>query len=330
MNHRRDDIQFRDRRRLVGLLGGAALAPLAVAGVPLPPWPMRALASPPTTHRIAVGSFEITVVSDGDVTLPLDFLLPGRSRDEISALYLANGGNLPANAAALRGEVNVTVVKTPDATIVIDCGGGTDFMPTTGRYATNLEAAGITADSVTHVVFTHAHADHFWGVIDPFDDASRFQKARHVMPAAELEYWRRPNIANEVPDAMRGMALGIVRRLDGLRERIEAVKPGAEIVPGVALVDTAGHTPGHVSVAISSGAEQILVGGDVLTNPFVSFAKPDWTWGPDVEPDRAAAARKRTLDMLATDRIRLLGYHLPWPGIGRVERNHSGYRFVQS
>ncbi|NJM55186.1 MAG: MBL fold metallo-hydrolase [Verrucomicrobiae bacterium] len=160
----------------------------------------QASAATPTTHRIGLGPFEITVVSDGEVTLPLDFLLPGKSRDEVSALYRAQGGELAANATALRGEVNVTVVKTQDATIVIDCGGGTDFMPTTGRFAANLEAAGIAPDSVTHVVFTHAHADHFWGVFDPFDDATRFSKARHVMPAAEIDYWQRPNIENEVPE----------------------------------------------------------------------------------------------------------------------------------
>ncbi|NJM55185.1 MAG: MBL fold metallo-hydrolase [Verrucomicrobiae bacterium] len=78
-----------------------------------------------------------------------------------------------------------------------------------------------------------------------------------------------------------------MRRLGGLRERLETVKPGAEIVPGVTLVDTGGHTPGHVSVLITSGTQKLLIGGDVLTNPIVSFAKPDWRWGPDVEADRA-------------------------------------------
>jgi hypothetical protein len=33
--------------------------------------------------------------------------------------------------------------------------------------------------------------------------------------------------------------------------------------------------------------------------------------------------------MMATDRIPFLGYHLPWPGLGRVERAASAYRLVQ-
>jgi glyoxylase-like metal-dependent hydrolase (beta-lactamase superfamily II) len=94
------------------------------------------------------------------------------------------------------------------------------------------------------------------------------------------------------------------------------------------LVDTPGHTPGHVSVLITSGTERLLVGGDVLTQSIISFQKPDWPWGPDMDADRAVTSRKRTLDMLATDRIPLLGYHLPWPGRGRVERNVGAYRFV--
>jgi glyoxylase-like metal-dependent hydrolase (beta-lactamase superfamily II) len=107
-----------------------------------------------------------------------------------------------------------------------------------------------------------------------------------------------------------------------------ASKPGDEIAPGVTLIDTAGHTPGHVSVLLNSGGNQLLIGGDVLNQSVVSFAKPDWRWGADMDPELAIAARKRTLDMLATDRISLLGYHLPWPGLGRVERKDTAFRFI--
>lgn len=311
------------RRRALGMfLSGAGAAQLAPA---LAVWPRSAMATPATHHTMAVGSATVTVVSDGEITLPLSFVLPDREQKDIEALYAEHGQRFEV----LRGEINVTVVKSGAATILIDSGGGTEFMPGMGKFTENLEKAGIAPASVTHVVFTHAHADHLWGVIDPLDDASRFPNARHVMSEVEAAYWTKPGRENDVPDMLRGMTIGIARRMALLGDRIERIKPGIELVPGVALVDTAGHTPGHMSVMVGQGRDQLMIGGDVLTNPIVSFARPDWPWGSDADKDLAISTRRRTLDRLATDRVQLLGYHLPWPGAGLIERNGTAYRFVQ-
>jgi glyoxylase-like metal-dependent hydrolase (beta-lactamase superfamily II) len=278
----------------------------------------------PAAHSFKLGSFDVTVVSDGTMQLPLSFALPGKAQTDVEALYAANG----AKFEGINGQINVTVVKTGTAVIVIDAGGGADFMPTMGKFGDNLEAAGIAADTVTHVVFTHAHADHFWGILDPLDGSTRFPKAKHVITATEFEYWTKPGMETSVPEALRGVALGSARRLNEMAARLERVKADAEIIPGVTLLATPGHTPGHASVLLSSGGQHLLVGGDALTNPIVSFAKPDWPWGPDADQTQAANTRRRTLDMLATDKIQLLGYHLPWPGVGRVERKDAGFRYV--
>jgi glyoxylase-like metal-dependent hydrolase (beta-lactamase superfamily II) len=292
----------------------------AVAGTFAP----AAWAQVPSAHNIKVGSFDVTIVSDGTMQLPLSFALPGAAPADVEALYTANG----ATFDGLNGQINVTVVRTGSAVIVIDAGGGTDFMPTMGQFGDNLERAGIAAESVTHVVFTHAHADHLWGILDPLDGGTRFPKAKHIITATEFDTWTKPGMETTLPEALRGVALGSARRLKELAARLTQVKADAEIVPGVTLLATPGHTPGHASVLLSSGGQQLLVGGDVLTNPIVSFAKPDWPWGPDADQTQAAATRKRTLDMLATDKIQLLGYHLPWPGVGRVERKDTGFRYV--
>ncbi|MGL4440613.1 MAG: MBL fold metallo-hydrolase, partial [Bosea sp. (in: a-proteobacteria)] len=155
-----------------------------------------------------------------------------------------------------------------------------------------------------------------------------YPNAQHFMPAVELDFWRRPDVTSRVPEAFQAMASGTARRLKMIDDLIKPTKPGDEIAPGVTLVDTSGHTPGHVAVLLTSGADKLLIGGDVLTQNIVSFAKPDWRWGADMDAAKAAASRRRTLDMLATDRIALLGTHLPWPGMGRVERKDGAFRFV--
>lgn len=302
-----------DRRSLL-----AGLSTVALAGA------AGARPGATATHAFRVGDAEVTVVSDGTLSLGLSFALPRTSPEEAARLLRENG----LAADGFEAQTNVTLVHSGRELVLIDSGSGANFQATAGKLATHLEAAGIAPEAVTKVVFTHAHPDHLWGAIDEFDDGPRYPNATFAIAAAEWDYWTDPATVRAVPEALQGMAAGSARILKALEDRIERRRPGETIAPGMTLVDTAGHTPGHVSVLLESGSERLLLGGDVLTHSVVSFARPDWPWGTDVDPDRAAAARRRTLDMLATDRIPLLGYHLPWPGLGRAERKDAGFRFV--
>jgi glyoxylase-like metal-dependent hydrolase (beta-lactamase superfamily II) len=293
---------------LVALAGGAA-----VIGLPRPAF---------AVHGFSVGDFSVTVISDGSLSLPLSFILPDAERKDVEALL----GSGPALEAALVSQVNVALVKAGTSVLLVDTGAGPDFMPSLGKHADALDAAGIAAESVTHVLFTHAHADHLWGVIDPLDGGTRFPKARHLISGVERDFWLSADTETRVPDAMKGMAIGTAKRLKTISERLETIQAGSDILPGIQVIDTSGHTPGHLSVRLQSGGQSLLIGGDVLTHPKVSFERPDWRWGADIDADKGIAARRKSLDMLASERIALLGYHLPWPGLGRVERSGSGYR----
>ena len=83
-----------------------------------------------------------------------------------------------------------------------------------------------------------------------------------------------------------------------------------------------------MSVLIEDGGQRLIVGGDVLTNTAISFARPDWRIGADLDRDQGIATRQRLLDQLTTDRIPLIGFHLAWPGYGAVERAGTAYRFT--
>ncbi len=277
-----------------------------------------------TSHTVKVGAIEITVVSDGSFTQPLSVMLPGRPEAEVAAVFKTQGLAFDG----LKAEVNVTLIRSGGDLILIDAGAGPDFMPTLGRLADRLDAAGIKPEAITKVVFTHAHPDHFWGAIDPLGGGTLFEKARHMMTAPERDFWLDPNVESRAREAFKAMAIGTHRRLKSVAERIETVRPGQEIAPGVALIDTAGHSPGHVSVMVRSGSEQLLIGGDALLQSVISFAAPDWRWGPDMDAEKAVATRKVLLDRLASDKTSLIGTHLPWPGIGRVERKDLAFRFI--
>jgi glyoxylase-like metal-dependent hydrolase (beta-lactamase superfamily II) len=301
------------------VLGGLAAA---LGGGAAVPGGGAAAATAPATVR--VGAIGLMVVSDGTLSAPRAFALPGTPPAEIEALYRASGLEAPAQ---LVSQTNATLAKIGDDLVLIDAGSGPNFQPTAGKLSQNLEAAGIDPEKIAKVVFTHGHADHLWGALDDFEDEARFPNATYVIPAAEWDFWTAPDTPERVPDWLKGMARGSARVLKKIEAKVERRRSGETVAPGLTYVDTAGHTPGHMAVMVESGTERLLVGGDVLANPVVSFRRPDWPFGSDLDRDAGAMTRKRLLDRLAGDRIPFIGFHLPWPGIGRVARDGTAYRF---
>lgn len=301
------------RRAVLTGLGAALAAPVL---------PHRsAAAAAPARHTL--GAIEIMVVSDGTLSVPLSFSLPATPAAEVDALLAAH--KLPADGTV---QTNVTLVKTGDQLILIDAGSGPKFQQSAGKLSENLETAGIDPDKITKVVFTHGHADHLWGAIDDFDDGERFPNASYVVSADEWDFWTHPDTPSKVPDWLKGMALGSARILKQIEKKIERRKDGDSVAPGLIYVATPGHTPGHMAVMVESGKERLLVGGDVLSNNAISFVRPEWHIGSDFDRDQAVKTRKRLLDLLASERIPLIGFHLGWPGQGMVERTGAAYRFV--
>lgn len=306
-------------RRTMLRFGAAALAaPFGAAPIHAQP-PPRAAAH----YRFALGRREITVLSDGHLEFPAEFLARNVPETDVrSFLALRNLG-----PDRIRFHINVALVKTGDDYTLIDAGSGGTWEPTAGRLADSLEAAGIAPQSIGTVVISHAHPDHLWGLVDDFDDSLRFPRARYLVPAREFDFWTGREAA-AITGPLEGIAAGARRVFGRIASRAARFKPGGEITPGIAAIDTAGHTPGHISVLVGSGSESLLVTGDAIQNAHVSFAHPDWHPRADMDGDRAALSRRRLLDMAAADKLRVLSYHIPFPGLGRVERKGSAYHWA--
>jgi glyoxylase-like metal-dependent hydrolase (beta-lactamase superfamily II) len=145
--------------------------------------------------------------------------------------------------------------------------------------------------------------------------------------AAEWQFWTDPNYRTTMPDVLHEFARGSQRDLSAFKDRVKLVKPGEDIVTGMRVLDTAGHTPGHISLELAGG-EGLIITGDAVTNHIVSFEYPGQKFGFDMQHDAAIANRKALLDRAATDKIKLLGFHWSDPGVGYAERKDNAYRFV--
>lgn len=303
------------RREMIAASLAAAVA-MSAGGVPVP---AQASAG---VHRFTLGDLEITVLSDGILNVAPRLLNRDMTEEAIEAEI---GGALSASGQVQYG-VNIVLVRAGAELLLVDAGAGGTFVPTAGKLDTRLKAAGIDPATITKVVITHGHPDHLWGLVDDFDEP-RFPNAQHIMPAPELDYWRKVDVRS-LPDRMQGVAVGAKRVIDTVGERLAAIAPDAEIAPGIAYISTPGHTPGHCSVRVASAAQGLIVTADTLFHPLVSFAHPEWQPVADMDGAEAVASRRRLLDIAATDRLQLASYHIPFPGLGHVERHATAYRWL--
>jgi glyoxylase-like metal-dependent hydrolase (beta-lactamase superfamily II) len=295
------------------------IASVAAAGAAAGLMPVRSWAQ----ASMKLGEASIDIVSDGHLQLPLSMVL-GRVPEDERAEWLKSH---PEDVEMVKSPLNLTLYRDSERTVLFDAGSGPNFMASAGKIKDALDAIGVAPDDVTNVVFTHAHPDHIWGVIDDFDEMV-FANADYSMSQAEWDYWFDPETVNKVPEERQSFAVGAKRMMEAIEEKVSRFTPGSEVLSGIEAFDTSGHTPGHTSFVIHQGSDSLMVVGDVLTNAEYSFSHPEWEMGTDSDAAQGVAARKALLDRLATDKTHLVGYHLPHPGTGRVEKKDTGFVFV--
>ena len=271
----------------------------------------------------AVGAGTLTTISDGYLDLPRSFIL-GDLPETTAAPILEHHG---LAGDMLRQPCNVTLYRDADRTVLFDTGSGSEFLPTAGDLLSGLEAAGVAADDVTDVVFTHAHPDHIWGLLDDFDDPA-FPEAKYHIGQVEWDYWMNPETIDTIGEARQAFAVGAQRRLDAIEDQISTVGDGEEILPGIAAIATYGHTPGHMAFEIGGG-DPVFVVGDAIGNAHLSLANPGWELGSDQDSVTAAKTRSALVQRLSKGGHRLVGFHFPGSGIGRIEPDGDAFRFVE-
>lgn len=314
-------------RRTLLLGAGASVAGLS-AGVPLAPVfakaPLAAIQAP-AFYRFKIGDIEATVVSDGELTLgpPRTQLFGGTSQEAINALLTEN--LQPTDN--IQVQENALLLNTGDKLVLFDVGTGSmkDFGPKAGRIVANLKASGYDAKDVDAIVVTHAHPDHFGGLIVD-GGVKQFPNAQVYISEADLAFWTDEAKASH---PMIGGMIGAARaQLLPHRDRIVFVKDGAEVVPGVQAMATPGHTVGHTSYMVTSGGKTLFLAADIAHHHVLSIANPKIEFGFDTDPKQGVATRIKAFDMLAAQKTPTLFYHFPFPGIGHLAKRGDGFVFL--
>jgi glyoxylase-like metal-dependent hydrolase (beta-lactamase superfamily II) len=178
-------------------------------------------------------------------------------------------------------------------------------------------------DSIDMVVCTHLHLDHVgWNtVLENGRWVPTFPKARFMMSKPEWDHWSSfdgsPAFKNPIADSGSPV---IDAKLADL------VEPNHRITGEVWLESTPGHTPGHVSVRISSRGEDAVITGDMMHHP-IQIAHPEWVCDFDKNPPEAAETRKSFVERYCDQPVKVIGTHFAGPTGCHIARRSGAFRF---
>ena len=262
----------------------------------------------PTHRDFTQGDFRVTTLLVGSRSVEGPHNIFGLNVDDETFNEVSAANFLSTEAAQFF--FTPTVVNTGTDVILFDTG------LTAAGTTKSLEAAGYAASDITHVVLAHMHGDHIGGLTDD-TGAETFANAAYVTGQVEFDAWAKQE--NE----------GFEGKVRPLAEKMTFLNAGQDVRSGVTSVESFGHTPGHMAYMLESGGKQLLLMADVANHYVWSVAYPDWEVKFDMDKAAAAATRKKIMDMASADRFPLIGYHMPFPGMGFIEtRGEGGYRYV--
>lgn len=301
-------------------LGGmaATFAPAAFAEAPM------VKTQAPGFHRILLGDFEITALSDGTVKLPVTKLLHGKPEKTSAALKKSFLGD------EVDTSVNAYLINTGTKLVLVDTGAAGLFGPTLGNVVSNLKAAGYKPEQVDAVVITHMHPDHVGGLMN--GDQRAFPNATLHIDKNDTDHWLSKANLDAAPADGKGFYQGAMASVNPYvaAGKLVNFSGDTELVPGIKARATYGHTPGHSIFEVESKGQKMILWGDLMHVAAVQFDDPTVTIAFDSDSKSARAQREKAFAEAAKNGYLVGATHLSFPGVGRLVKkaDGKGYSFL--
>ena len=273
---------------------------------------------------IRVGNVEIMSLSDGTIDFDLCNFFPAIPQDDWNP-YQSH----LTEEHKVRFNLGSYLIRSDGRTILVDTGLGprpaeTPDVPW-GELMRDFAAKGVRPEDVDAVVMTHLHRDHVGWNLSSRDGryVPTFPRARYWMSRKDWETshqpeWQPTRYPNAPTCVWPLEALGLIEFMEGEHT----------ITSEITTVPTPGHTPGHMSILVTSKGERALVLGDAAHNPVQLIDEPDWVSRADMDPELTRQTRRALLDRLEREEIIVAAGHFHAPGFGRIVRL-EGRRYWQ-
>jgi len=275
------------------------------------------MVQPASRKEVSVGDIRVIFLPDGDGKIDKLAMFPGTTPQgwNLHPEWLDESGRVVASIGGF-------LIRTGGRNILVDTGYGDrrDEFPGFGPFVgggllDNLAAIGLEPGDIDMVIYTHLHLDHIGWTSRVLDGRREltFANASHLLMPREWEFW-----GSQEPDQFqRALGPGVAEVRQPLEKRLEFIRDGQVIAPGVNVIATPGHTPGHLSLVVSSGAERAIILGDVMHCP-VQFDEADWSVVFDVDKKLARRTRDRVMKELEDPSTITADGHFPDVVFGRV------------
>lgn len=276
----------------------------------------------PNHWRFKLGAFEIIQLHDGQLHMagPKPPFATDQTPETVAAHCAAN--HLPADK--MENSYTCTMINTGKELVIFDTGNGSAKRSGgQGFLLKALAEAGYTPDQVDVVVTTHCHPDHFLGLIE--DGKPAYPNARYVFGQKEFDYWKK---GDDVPEWRVPTREGFLKFCLPFADKSTFIKEGSAVASGITAVEAFGHSPGHMAFNVESNGQRLYLWADVTNHYVMSLQRPEWGVHFDHDKPAAIAVRKKTLDMVAHDKCLAIGFHMPFPAFGYVDKTTDGYRWV--
>ena len=275
-----------------------------------------------------IGDVTVTKIVELEATGGTRFILPDATREAAQPIrwmiphFMDEEGRLKMSIHAL-------VIEASGRRILVDTCLGNDkprnvpnWSMRQGPFLKDLAAAGFPRESIDTIVCTHLHVDHVgWNTMRVDDRwAPTFPNARYLLGRVEFDYWQaqRENASQRIvfEDSVQPIFdAGLV----------DLVETNHRLCDEVSLRPTLGHTPGHVSVRISSRSAEALITGDFVHHP-CQLARPDWASAADYDKAHSTRTRREVFAKLAGQPVLVIGTHFSGPTAGHIVRDGAAFR----
>jgi glyoxylase-like metal-dependent hydrolase (beta-lactamase superfamily II) len=252
-------------------------------------------------HRFNLGVFECTVIDADTQSWPSEAIL-GTVPEGLRRQALHAAGYSPE---ALVLGYNYMLIVTGKRRVLIDSGSGND------NFLQNLRAAGIKPENIDTLVITHADSDHIGGLIDTSGQIV-FVNARHLVLRDAWNLYTSETFMENSQGYWAGFAHEVV---PPLKDYVDVLEPGEEILPGIVVVEASGHRIGHFALHIFSEDENLLHVADAIHHP-VFLAHPGWQSDFDEYPELAKQTRSRLFAFTEGEQSLVFVPHFAYPGLG--------------
>ena len=269
--------------------------------------------------KFNIGRYQCAVIRDGGHMGKAGFVFANAPEGELNQALQDHH----LEPDKITSSWNCLFVDTGDKKLLVDTGfGPRDGLPE-GKLIETLREIGVHPDQIDLLFLSHGHPDHIGGCTDA-DGRLLYPNARFLMAQAEWDFWTTESNLSDMMDIFGRFAR---KNLPPLKEKLDFVDDGMEILPGISILMAPGHTPGHFGLHIANEDEAFYFLADAFLHP-LQIEHPDWTAVVDLDPEQVIATRHQLLERVAGEQKPVLFYHFDFPAIGTVLKSQDKWRWL--